>query len=232
MRLAVLAAASAGLPASQAQAHPHVWATIKTDLLYAADGSVTGVRHAWTFDDMFSAFATVGNQSQNQRPIHPRGIAAARQGQCRFAQGFCLLHLRHDGRSEGQGCVRRCDRLLARLRSQGDGADAALYAAVQEAGESEGAQDSKSTIRNSSSISPSPRKIRSSLSARRRRARSGPRSPTTRTFCRRRISTNRSLPPRPLSAWARRSPTTSWCNAHEESAQCPARLSGKSSPLC
>ncbi len=66
MRLAVLVAASAVLPAGQAQAHPHVWATIKTDLLYAADGSVTGVRHAWTFDDMFSAFATMGIKAKTK----------------------------------------------------------------------------------------------------------------------------------------------------------------------
>ena len=95
MRLAVLVAASAVLPAGQAQAHPHVWATIKTDLLYAADGSVTGVRHAWTFDDMFSAFATMGIKAKTKGQFTPRGIAAARQGQCRFAQGFRLLHLRH-----------------------------------------------------------------------------------------------------------------------------------------
>jgi ABC-type uncharacterized transport system substrate-binding protein len=43
-----------------AQAHPHVWATIRTELLYAPSGAVTGVRHAWTFDEMFSAFATTG----------------------------------------------------------------------------------------------------------------------------------------------------------------------------
>jgi ABC-type uncharacterized transport system substrate-binding protein len=43
-----------------AQAHPHVWVTMTEELLYAPDGSVTGVRHAWTFDDMFSAFATQG----------------------------------------------------------------------------------------------------------------------------------------------------------------------------
>jgi len=60
VRFAMLAAASATLPAGQAQAHPHVWATIKTDLVYAPDGSVTAVRHTWTFDDMFSAFATMG----------------------------------------------------------------------------------------------------------------------------------------------------------------------------
>jgi ABC-type uncharacterized transport system substrate-binding protein len=43
-----------------AQAHPHVWATIQTELLFAPDGAVTGVRHIWTFDDMYSAFATTG----------------------------------------------------------------------------------------------------------------------------------------------------------------------------
>jgi len=64
MRLIV--AASAALWATRADAHPHVWATIKTDLLYASDGSVTAVRHAWTFDDMFSAFATVGIKSKTK----------------------------------------------------------------------------------------------------------------------------------------------------------------------
>lgn len=56
--LSVFAAAMG--PASPASAHPHVWVTIKTELLYTADGSVSGVRHAWTFDDMFSAFAVQG----------------------------------------------------------------------------------------------------------------------------------------------------------------------------
>jgi len=52
--LAALALFSAG-----AQAHPHVWVTMKSDVVYA-DGVPTGVRHAWTFDDMFSTFATQG----------------------------------------------------------------------------------------------------------------------------------------------------------------------------
>ena len=50
--------------ARPAQAHPHVWVTIKSQIMYAADGSVTGVRHAWTFDDMFSTFATQGLESK------------------------------------------------------------------------------------------------------------------------------------------------------------------------
>jgi ABC-type uncharacterized transport system substrate-binding protein len=43
-----------------AYAHPHVWVTFHSEVLYAADGSMTGVRHAWTFDDMFSAYALQG----------------------------------------------------------------------------------------------------------------------------------------------------------------------------
>jgi ABC-type uncharacterized transport system substrate-binding protein len=45
---------------SPAQAHPHVWVTMTTELLYDANGAVTGLRQAWSFDDMFSAFATTG----------------------------------------------------------------------------------------------------------------------------------------------------------------------------
>ena len=48
------------------QAHPHVWVTMTTELVYAPDGAVTGVRHAWTFDDMFSAFAVQGLESKNK----------------------------------------------------------------------------------------------------------------------------------------------------------------------
>jgi len=49
-----------------ARAHPHVWVTMTEELIYAPDGSVTGVRHAWTFDDMFSAFATQGLEQKTK----------------------------------------------------------------------------------------------------------------------------------------------------------------------
>jgi ABC-type uncharacterized transport system substrate-binding protein len=54
--------ALAGLLATcgAAAAHPHVWVTMKAQLVYGPDGSITGVRHSWTFDDMFSVFATQG----------------------------------------------------------------------------------------------------------------------------------------------------------------------------
>ena len=55
--LAALACMVFALPAA---AHPHVWVTMQSELVYAPDGSLTGIRHRWAFDDMFSAFATQG----------------------------------------------------------------------------------------------------------------------------------------------------------------------------
>lgn len=49
-----------------AHAHPHVWVTSSSELIYAPDGSVTGVRHAWTFDDMFSTYALQGIETKTK----------------------------------------------------------------------------------------------------------------------------------------------------------------------
>jgi len=60
-RLLVLIVAAVGACfGSAAIAHPHVWVVMKSEVAYAPDGSVTGERHIWTFDDMFSTFATQG----------------------------------------------------------------------------------------------------------------------------------------------------------------------------
>jgi ABC-type uncharacterized transport system substrate-binding protein len=45
---------------SPAAAHPHVWVTAASELIYGPNGSVTAIRHAWTFDDMFSTYALQG----------------------------------------------------------------------------------------------------------------------------------------------------------------------------
>jgi ABC-type uncharacterized transport system substrate-binding protein len=49
-----------------ARAHPHVWVTMRSELVYAPDGTITGVRHHWAFDDMFSAFATQGLEAKEK----------------------------------------------------------------------------------------------------------------------------------------------------------------------
>jgi len=59
------------LGGAAAQAHPHVWVTATSELLYAADGTVTGVRHAWTFDDMFATYALQGLETK-QKGVYTR----------------------------------------------------------------------------------------------------------------------------------------------------------------
>jgi ABC-type uncharacterized transport system substrate-binding protein len=60
----LVVAALAFIGAGEARAHPHVGVTMKSELVYGPDGAATGVRHAWTFDDMFSTFATQGLASK------------------------------------------------------------------------------------------------------------------------------------------------------------------------
>ena len=62
----LLAAFVALAVAAPAWAHPHVWVTMRTELVYAPDGKITGIRHAWSFDDMFSTFATQGMESKEK----------------------------------------------------------------------------------------------------------------------------------------------------------------------
>ena len=65
MGLLLLAGALA-LGAGTAEAHPHVWIIATSELIYAPDGSISGVRHAWTFDDMFSTYALQGIESKTK----------------------------------------------------------------------------------------------------------------------------------------------------------------------
>ena len=46
--------------AAAAEAHPHVWITARSEVVYGTDGAMTGVRHAWTFDEMFTTYALQG----------------------------------------------------------------------------------------------------------------------------------------------------------------------------
>jgi len=52
--------ASTAFGASSAEAHPHVWITARSEVVYGTDGAMTGVRHAWTFDEMFTTYALQG----------------------------------------------------------------------------------------------------------------------------------------------------------------------------
>jgi ABC-type uncharacterized transport system substrate-binding protein len=55
--------------------HPHVWVTVKAELVYAPDGSLSAIRHHWAFDDMFSAFATEGLKGSNNGKLTSTDLA-------------------------------------------------------------------------------------------------------------------------------------------------------------
>ena len=43
-----------------ANAHPHVWVTVKSAIAFTSDGKISAVVHDWVFDEMYSSFATQG----------------------------------------------------------------------------------------------------------------------------------------------------------------------------
>ncbi|MGV1013496.1 MAG: DUF1007 family protein [Methyloceanibacter sp.] len=61
----VLAAAVCAGLASAALAHPHVWATVRSEVVFGPDNQITGIRHAWTFDEFYTAMAVQGLDTDN-----------------------------------------------------------------------------------------------------------------------------------------------------------------------
>ena len=59
LTLALAAAGSIGL-AQAADAHPHVWATVHSEILLGANHQIIGIRHSWTFDEFYTAMAVEG----------------------------------------------------------------------------------------------------------------------------------------------------------------------------
>jgi len=43
-----------------AAAHPHVWATVRSEIVLDANHQITGIRHHWTFDEFYTAMAVEG----------------------------------------------------------------------------------------------------------------------------------------------------------------------------
>lgn len=60
----VVLALSAAMLSAPASAHPHVWVTVETTVDYEG-GAITGLQHKWTFDDMYTAMAIQGLDTNN-----------------------------------------------------------------------------------------------------------------------------------------------------------------------
>lgn len=87
--------------APQAQAHPHVWITGTSELIYAADGSITGIRHAWTFDDMFTTYALQGIETKTKGVYSREQLAPLAQVNVESLKEFAYFTFaKADGKKE------------------------------------------------------------------------------------------------------------------------------------
>jgi ABC-type uncharacterized transport system substrate-binding protein len=62
-------------------AHPHLWVTMKCQIIFGAGGSIVGVRHAWSFDEMSSAFITLGTEDRKKGVSTPEKLASLAEAQ-------------------------------------------------------------------------------------------------------------------------------------------------------
>lgn len=83
-----VAAAAILIGVNPAVAHPHVWVTTASELIYAPNGSVTAIRHAWTFDDMFSTYALQGTESKKKGVYTREELAPLAQTNVESLKGY------------------------------------------------------------------------------------------------------------------------------------------------
>jgi ABC-type uncharacterized transport system substrate-binding protein len=71
---AISVASIAILACAPAMAHPHVWVTSQTEVVFDADQNITGLRHVWTFDEAYSAYVTQGLDSNGDGIPSPEDL--------------------------------------------------------------------------------------------------------------------------------------------------------------
>jgi ABC-type uncharacterized transport system substrate-binding protein len=112
-----LALAALVFAAPAALAHPHVTVTVRTIVTLNAAGEIAALRHAWTFDEPFSAYSTMGLDKNkdgkldreelaelakiNVESLHEYGFFSfLKKGKSAAAYGDVRdYHLDHDGKA-------------------------------------------------------------------------------------------------------------------------------------
>ena len=100
----VLALTAGGRPAA---AHPHVQVETTTRIVYDGEGRVSAIEHDWTFDDMYTSYATQGLDKNGDGQFSREELAELTKvnvehlGQQRF---FTVM--KHDRRFVSFGAVR------------------------------------------------------------------------------------------------------------------------------
>jgi ABC-type uncharacterized transport system substrate-binding protein len=75
--LGALAVANCG----SVSAHPHILITVRSEIVYAAEGQATAVRQSWTYDPAYSGFITRGFRSSGRSELAQDELAGLAKSQ-------------------------------------------------------------------------------------------------------------------------------------------------------
>ena len=104
--LAAVALAAGGIfGPPPAKAHPHVWVTVRSQVLFSADGKVAAVAHDWVFDEMYSSFATQGLAKPGELVKRETFAPLAQENAGGLAQIGYFTTLKLDGKAAEFGPV-------------------------------------------------------------------------------------------------------------------------------
>lgn len=100
MLMAAVVAASCTSLSSAALAHPHVWATVRSEIVLDANGHLVAVKHAWTFDEFYTAMAVQGLDKDgdgkfSEEELKP--LAQVNIESLRDFDYFTFIHIGEDG---------------------------------------------------------------------------------------------------------------------------------------
>ena len=116
-----------------ASAHPHVWATVRSEIVLGPNHQITAIRHAWTFDEFYTAMAIEGLDTNkdgvySKEELEP--LAKVNVESLKEFDDFTYVHF--DGEDDKLIKLKPPVELLDRLRQER--AHAPLHLAAGEAG--------------------------------------------------------------------------------------------------
>ena len=99
--LTLLLAVAASVCCAQAVvAHPHVWATVRSEIVFGADNKISAIRHAWTFDEFYTAMAVEGLDTNGDGVYSKEELQPLAQVNVELLKEFDYFTFVHFGKDE------------------------------------------------------------------------------------------------------------------------------------
>ena len=85
---------------SAAIAHPHVWADMRSNLIFTGDGNIAGVKLEWTFDDVYAAEALDGIDVNGDGVYSPEELVPLTEQNMKALKGYNYFTLMRSGNKQ------------------------------------------------------------------------------------------------------------------------------------